>query len=404
MTSTADPQVGGALAPFGSRDFTLLFTGQITSLIGDSLLVVGLPLLLLPRGGPSSLADALAAYGVARLAGLPVGGWLGDRLSRRLVMLVSDAVRGALTVLLAVVATSSHVSTMSVALAVGLLGLAEGVFLPPSFSILPSTVPEEMLVRANSLSTGAQNLAMLIGPGLGGLAVAAVSPALCFALDAVTFLVSAVTLASMRPASTGSPSDRTRGKGELLTFLRTNRLLPVLVGITALSNLAYFGMLEVALPSLTVDSLHAGAFGFGLALATFGCGSVIGSQLASRLDSRHRPGQWAIGLGVTQGLLFCAVSGVGLVSAMVLLALAGTTNGVLNVFYLSRLQQRIPGALLSRAMTLVIMSVFAIHPLSVVLAGRLTTTSGPAGVFLIAGLAIAVAFALSAFTRTYREL
>lgn len=413
MTTSADSRAPERVseppiwAPLRVASYRYLFVGQTTSLLGDQFLVVALPFVVLGRGGgATALGQVLAAYGTARVLALPVGGWLGDHRSRRGVMIASDVVRGLLVLALLSLTASRSASTISIALAVATIGLAEGVFMPSSFAILPGTVPAELLSRANALSGGSQNLALLVGPGLGGLLAAGLSPTACLVVDAGTFAVSATTLLAVHERAV--PDDLEGSEASPATFRRfllTSRLLQIVIVLTVISNLAYFGMLEVALPILSADVLKTGTVGFGMGLAGFGFGSFMGGFLIVRLERLRRRGTVAIALGAAQGVLFAAVALVhGLAPVVLLMALAGVTNGVLNVFYLSRVQEKVPGALLGRAMSALMLAVFAVHPLSVAAAAGITNAYGPETVFATAGLSIVAAFALGAGTRTYRGL
>jgi MFS family permease len=391
-------------APLRVPAYRYLLTGQTTSLLGDQLLVVALPFILFGHGvDAAGLGGVFAAYGAARLVALPLGGWLGDRYPRRLVMIVSDAARGLLVLALLAATGPGWAGPGAVAVVMAGVGIAEGAFLPAGYAIVPGTVPAELLGRANGLSSAAQNLALLAGPGLGGLLAATVDARLCLALDAATFAVSIATLALLR--TTPTPPEPATERTTALRFLGTHRLLRVMVVLTLVSNLAYFGMLEVALPIRSAGALGTGAYGFGVALAAFGLGSLLGGLAIPVLERQPRRGLLACLIGVAQGALFAAVAAqAGLPGTVITLALAGLTCGVLNVFYLSRLQQAIPDRLLGRAMGLLMMGVFAVHPASVALAGALCRAVGPGAVFALAGGCIMVAFLCGALTRSYREL
>src|SRR6266567_1174342 len=121
---------GGMLHPFTVRNFTLLFSGQTVSIIGDALYAVALPWLILTTGGSAQeLGLVLTAYGIPLAASMLVGGWLSDRLRPRRVMLIADAVRLLLVALLTVIAVP--------------LGAFGGAFLPASQAILPETLSPE---------------------------------------------------------------------------------------------------------------------------------------------------------------------------------------------------------------------------------------------------------------------
>jgi MFS family permease len=405
MTVASDTAPAPRLwAPLRVPAYRYLFAGQATSLLGDQLLVVALPFLLLGRGvDAAGLGGVFAAYGAARVVALPIGGWLGDRYARRLVMMASDVVRALLVLGLLVVSGPGWAGPGTVAVLMAGVGLAEGAFLPAGYAILPSTVPAELLGRANGLSSAAQNFAVLAGPGLGGLLAATLDPRVCLALDAATFAVSIATLALLRTRP--AEPEPQAGAASALRVLASHRLLRVMVILTLVSNLAYYGMLEVALPVLSADVLHTAVFGFGASLAAFGLGSLLGSLAIALLERQSHRGLIACGIGAVQGVLFAAVATQsGLPGTVVLLALAGLTCGILNVFYLSRLQQSIPDALLGRAMGLLMVGVFAVHPASVAMAGTLARATGPGTVFVLAGACITVAFAAGAMTRSYRNL
>src|SRR5262245_2950871 len=206
-TVTAEQHHPPLWAPLRTASYRYLLIGQSTSLLGDQLLIVALPFLVLGTGaGARGLGTVFAAYGAARVVALPIGGWLGDRYARRAVMIGSDGVRGALVLALVLVTGPGLTGITGIAVLMAAVGFAEGVFLPPSYAILPSTVPPELLGRANGLSSGAQNLALLIGPGIGGLLAAAFSPRLCLVIDTATFAVSIATLLLLRPRPVEEPA------------------------------------------------------------------------------------------------------------------------------------------------------------------------------------------------------
>ena len=175
------------------------------------------------------------------------------------------------------------------------LGAGEGLFLPASFSVVPSLLPGEDLQAGNALASGGTQLATLAGPALGGALVALGSPAAAFWLDAVSFAVSAATLLALRPARSGSaqpaPAAATEAAQEtagpsLRTLLRTERVLPVLIAINIAANLGSAGLDGVALPALAHGPLHATAQGYGAILAGFAAGALLGTLAAGQPASR----------------------------------------------------------------------------------------------------------------------
>jgi MFS family permease len=252
---------------------------------------------LATHGGVLLLGTVLAAYGIPRTALIAVGGLASDRWRPWTVMMTSDAVRAVAVAALAVAATLGPARALVLVPIAVVLGAGEGLFLPGSYSIVPALLPGEDLQAGNALASGGNQLAMLAGPALGGVLVALVGPVPGFALDAVTFALSAAALAGVRatrrpapaavpspaaapgpaaaPAAVApSPAAAAPGHGHsavtptVRKLLRSERVLQVLLLVVVTANLGSGGLMEVALPSLAHGPLHAGAGGYGALIAS----------------------------------------------------------------------------------------------------------------------------------------
>lgn len=200
-----------ALAPLRHRTFRLLAAGQVASNLGDACYAVALPwYVLAAHGGPVLLGTVLAAYGIPRTALIAAGGYACDRWGPQTVMMATDLARAAAVAALAVTATLGPARAAALIPIAIVLGAGEGLFLPGSFAIIPSLVPGEDLQPANALSSGGTQMATLLGPAFGGALVTLSGPSLAFALDAVTFVISAATLAGLRAVP--RPAPRTAGR------------------------------------------------------------------------------------------------------------------------------------------------------------------------------------------------
>jgi MFS family permease len=417
MKRTSGVQVYRRL--FGVRDFRLLISGQAVSTTGDMLYAVALPWLVLGNGGSAQvLGDVLAAYSIPRVATVLAGGWLSDRLGARRVMLVADVLRAGLVGVLALLAAQGHPALWQIVAVAMPLGACEGLFLPASFAIMPIILDADRLQAGNAINGTTVQLANLIGPGVGGFIVGRVQSAPALALDAATFVASALTLWLMRgPIPNPSPSADGAGNpvhaGGLrgaaprrgfnrpqafLHLLRTWRLLQVALVIIVVGNLTIGGTLFVALPALARGPLHAGAAGYGAMLATFGGGALLGGLAAGAAGRIPRPAVVILLLTLVQaaGLALLPLAG-GVVGAALALGVAGLATGITNVLYLTLVQREAPPDLLGQIMGVFAFASLAIYPISVTVAGIVATRSGPAVLFPITGLAIAcaVAFGLS---------
>lgn len=400
----------GPLAALRVPDFALLFAGQACSLVGDQFAIVALPFLVLSHAGAATLGEVLMTFGIARIAAIPLGGQLADRLGRTRTMLCSDAVR---LLVVAVLAVSGSAPLWLLLVTVAVLGAAEGAFLPAAYAVIPDVLEDDLIVSGNALIGGATSAAALIGPAIAGLVVSAAGPGLGFAVDAVTFAVSVASLlalAARRAASrqrrpVAAPDGGERQEPGIVQVLQSSRILQVSLVITLVASLANGGISDVVLPVFSQRSLDLGSSGYGVLLASFGTGAVLGSLGAGRLAALRRRGTIALCLGIAQGIgVMLVPAGNSVWVGALSLVVVGATNGMCNVFYVSMLQQRLAPAVLGRAMSVLMLTATGTFPLSVALAGQLVGTLGVTTLFLVDGLLICGAFAIGFGSREYRSL
>jgi MFS family permease len=398
--------LGTLVEPLRYRDFRLLFSGQLISIIGDNFYAVALPWLILQSGGSvQDLGIVLMAYGIPRVGTLLAGGWLSDRLHPRRVMLTADAARVLLVGALALLALWSHPSLWQLCAIVAPLGLFAGLFVPASWAITPEVLPDDVLPAGNSLSIAWSQLANLVGPGLAGLLVSQFASGIALVVDAFSFLVSAGTLAAMRsgrkhvvldssvvadsregplPADEATQSGGTTGRrlmqGEVgfWRFLRGSRLFQLVLFISIMLNLVYGGILEVGLPALAHGPLRAGANGYGIMLTAFGAGALVGGISGGFLTRLPHPWLANLSIWAAQGLAVVAIPLTGtLMGATIALGMMGLCNGLGNVSFFTLVQQALPRHLLGRFMGAMAFANFGLFPISVAIAAVLMTAVGP---------------------------
>jgi MFS family permease len=410
--------------PLAYRGFRLLTAGQFSSATGDSCYAVALPWLILTgHGSPVLLGMVLACYGVPRTALIPVSGVLSDRVGARPLMLVADAARCVLVGALAVVALGHHSTLLALGPLAALTGASEGLFISPSYALLPSLLPPGELQAGNAIASALTEGGNLIGPALGGPLVAALGPAAAFAADAASFAVSAAMLALIpvrRPRAAYPAEAITRppgGPARLWPLIRRERLLQVMLAVVIVANLASDGTLEVAIPALA----HAryGAIGYGSMMACLAAGAVAGSlagmrgrapgrtlgPVPGRMLARTPPAVQSAASFVLEGVAIMALPYLGgLTGAATAAFVLGLTSGFGNVLLITLLQQWAPPALLGRVMSLIMLAAWGTLPLSAVIAGALVLRFGAAPYFPVAGAIVAVAVLGALTQREFRHL
>jgi len=180
------------------RDVRLLLLGQVVSQAGDWLYGVALVVFVLDATGSAAW---VAAVEVARLAPWivvsPVAGLLADRVDRRRVLIAGDVVQ--LAAMLALAAVAAAGADPVVAVAVALVAATTQVVVSPSFqAAVPQLVDERGLASMNALLSAIMNLAIVVGPAVGAVLLFLGSPAVAFALNGITFAVSAACFALVR--------------------------------------------------------------------------------------------------------------------------------------------------------------------------------------------------------------
>lgn len=410
-----------ALAPLRHRGFRLLAGGQLASNLGDAFYAVALPwYVLAEHGGALLLATVLAAYGIPRTVLVAVGGHAADRWRPWTVMMAADSVRAVAVAALAGVASTGPAHAALLVPIAAVLGAGQGLFIPGSFAVVPSLLPDESLQAGNALAEGSTQLTTLVGPAIGGAVVALAGPAPAFAVDAISFVVSAVSLATIRRAQsrsvqaaapTGVESAQPRTASSpgpaptLRTLIASERVLQVVLLVSVAANLGSGGLSEVALPALAHGPFHTGAAGYGGMIAAFGGGALVGTLVAAQMRHARRPAlmaSWAyLGDAVLCGLVpFLG----GPVAAGAALAAFGACNGLGNVIAITVMQRWAPPQLLGRVMGLLMLASFGIFPVSVVAGGFVVHGLGPAAFFPLAASVLAVAIAGGLTQRSWREL
>ena len=267
------------------RAFRLLLIGRSMSVLGDRMVSVALAFAVLELGGsPSEVGVVLAAANLPLVLAVLVGGVVGDRSSRRKVMLAADVARLVTQAATAALLLGGVAEVWMLAVLAALTGVGTGFFQPASTALLPDVVEPEQLQVANAIRSTATSAAEIAGPVAAGVLVAAFSSGAAIAVDAATFAISAACLALM------TVSERPHGRGRsFLSDLRdgwgaftARRWVWAFVGYFAFVN-ALWAAWSVLGP-VVADRELGGAAAWGLVLGAVGvarswavsspCGSI----------------------------------------------------------------------------------------------------------------------------------
>ena len=174
------------------RSFRLLFVGQALSVIGDRITPVALAFAVLELGSATDLGIIFAAGALPFALFAVAGGVVVDRVGRREVMLVSDVVRAIVQAFTASILLTGIAEVWMLVVLSAIYGMGSALFSPALNGLIPQTVGPRDLQPANALLALTRSAANVIGPAIAGVIVALVGSGEAIALDAATFVVSAL--------------------------------------------------------------------------------------------------------------------------------------------------------------------------------------------------------------------
>ena len=247
---------------------------------------VALPwFVLATTGSPAKMGWVLAAEMLpVALFGIPAGSVIA-RLGAKRTMLVSDAVRGPLMLVIPILHRTGHLSFAA------LLGItfAIGVFTAPYFASSRIVVPEvagedeQAVAQVNAVLSGANQITQIAGPALAGLLIAATSPSTVLVVDGCSYVLSFLIIAFVvRAGRSVAATEESQGALAGVRFLMRDRLLgPIMIAACAL-NFVALG-LEVGVQALAYFRYDGDAQVLGYLFGAFGVGALFGAIAAQRL-------------------------------------------------------------------------------------------------------------------------
>jgi MFS family permease len=332
------------------RKLQLAFAGSVT---GEWGFLVALAVYANDHGGATAVSAVLVIRWVASALTAPWLAYFADRYPRERVMLVADLSRVAAMAGMAAAAFTGA-SPVIVYVLAGFMAVASKTFRPAQAALLPllAESPEE-LTAANATSTAIESVGTFVGPALGGLLLAATSVGWVFVADALTLVWSAifvVQLHSRFEAPPVKPERRSTFREAVAGFstLWAQRDARVIVFLYFCQTIVA-GALRVLIVVTALDLLDIGNSGLGFLNAAMGVGGIIGVAVAFALIGRRKLatdfGLGLILIGAGLGLIGVWPTVIG---AIILIAVFGIGNTLVDVSGVTLLQRAVPDEVLGR--------------------------------------------------------
>jgi DHA3 family tetracycline resistance protein-like MFS transporter len=383
------------LRPLRRRDFALLSAGSVASLIGDGFFHVALAWQVYTISNvPTALSIVFLAISIPNVLLVLVGGVFADRYDRRKLMVAADLVRAAALGAIAALSASGVLEVWQIAGLVVFVGAGDAFFNPASTALLPDVVPDEDLPAANAVAGIYRPIMVrMLGPAIAGLVVAALGPAPAFAVDAASFVVSALAIWSIRtrPAPRAVVDHSVRSTvaeiGEGFRYTRKTPWIWATLLSAMFSLLVFIGPVEVLVPFVIKNKLALGPEALGLIFAFGGVGSLVTSVLIGVFGLPRRRVTvmyvaWAFGVGATA--LYGAMTSIW--QALVISFVLQASFMLGQVIWTTMLQQLVPRELLGRVSSLDWLMSIGLVPVSYALTGPVSAVLGPDRTLIAAGL------------------
>ncbi|MBV9381726.1 MAG: MFS transporter [Streptosporangiaceae bacterium] len=370
----------------GERNYRLFFTGYTTSLVGAAMVPVALTFAVLQEGRPASdVGYVLAAETIPLVVLLLAGGVVGDRLSRRAVMISADLMRCVSELLLAALVITGSPPLWAFMVLAGVIGAGQAFFNPALTGLLPLIVSANRLQQANALKGLASSTGQIIGPAAAGLITAAGGPGWAIAIDGATYAVSALCLARVHlpAAAAPQPEGFVTQLAAGWTEFRSRTWLWVIVTQFSLFHLLVYAPFMV-LGAVVAKTALGGAAAWGFILTAQGAGAILGGLAVLRVQPR-RPlvtatlGTFAFAAPVALLALRAPTAAIAAAAAI-----SGVGITVFAALWDTTLQRHVPAAVLSRVSAYDWLGSVGLVPLGYALTGPLASTLGVTGTLWLA--------------------
>ena len=250
------------------------------------------------------------------------GGLLADAMNRRKLMMITQASLFCVSAILALLTGTGQVTPMTLYGVTVFLALFSSLESPSRQAIVTNLVPAEDLSRALAISSTQRQIATIAGPSLAGVVLAIAGPAVCYAVDAISWLIMLASLALIRTRLPDRGGWRTITVDSLRTgfrFVWGHAVIFPFLMMDFGANI--FGTVRSLFPIYARDILGVGPQGLGILYAASAAGALLGALGFSLWGSVRRAGRWIL-IGVTLYglcLLFFATSHIFWISILLLI-------------------------------------------------------------------------------------
>jgi MFS family permease len=385
VEKTEGPAAGPSVTPSGVTIRRLAISRGVTS-AGGNAAFWALSAMLYQETHSVTLVAVTALVSFSVPAALsPLAGLLGDHQDRRRVMVGSEFA-GAMCFLAMAAATASPAALLGLRV---LASIASAPLEPATNAALPSLVPGQELDRANAAMSRAGTAGCLVGVAIAGVMLPYMGGASVFFLNALTFLVSATVIFSLRGDFKPLPTQR----GKMIAGFGFLRQEPLLGTLSLAYAIVFLGIgITIPLEVVIADKFGAGTTGYAAMIVLWGAGGVLGAGAGNTLRVRSEKtkviGFAALGIAAA---LFAVGTAPNFAVVLAGMAVGGIGQGLWEVTQTSLAQRLTPDGLRGRVFAAIGAAMQISIALGLLLSDVVTAAIGPTGAFAVAGGTVAAA-------------
>lgn len=421
-----------------NRNFRLLWFSSLIAMMGDFFMFVAMPFLVMNlTESRSAIGGIMAVGGIPRAVFILFGGVLSDRFSPLPIIKLSRLIFCCLLAGMSLLILTENVDLWMLYAFSGVMGVIGAFGMPASMAILPRLVGFDDLAPANALTGSSSQVIGAIAPALVGIVVLYLSseplgsvlngvwPAiaelpkradmqgigLAYGIDAIAVFLSMFALWAIRMKENGSGVGMSPRSSMLesikdgFAYVWGDASLRAFIIYMAVTTFVAMGPQMVAMPVLADERL-GGMRSYGVMMSASAAGAVLGSLLAGAFTLSNRLlGGMMMVFAILRGLgtgLFAYVATT--THAILIMAGMGLLMGYSSILFMTWIQRRIRMELMGRVMSLVMLSVMGLQPLSQAFTGWFLDTAGLTPLFLGIGVFLSITGALALLSRDIRRM
>lgn len=388
-----------------NRDYLLYWTGALVSFTGSWVQSVCYTWLVYEITGSKFWLGLVGFIQALPLLGLTLfSGAIADRVDKRKTLIVTQGLFVVFAASLGVLYQTHNLNNYSIIAVAFLQGIVLSLDMPIRQAMPASLVPKKDLMNAIVLNSASFNGARIIGPALGALTAAKLGIALCFYINAISFVAVIIALLMMHTRTPATPSNGKPVLHDMLDglryVLREHRILKLML-ILAISSLFVMPYITL-MPVFAKDILKAGIKGNGFLLTSVGIGALAGALLLAMLSSMPRKGRILLVSSAIGSLMLIAFanSRVMIISEMVLVGL-GFCMVSFNQTANTLIQGATDNAYRGRVMSTYVFVFMGLSPFANLQAGLLAQAIGAPMTVTIWGI---ILLCLAIFIATRRDI